>query len=244
LATVTRGTFENEVNSVADIQSLDSSADMPSSRPVIASAADGSLVESLRNGEEDAFNALVEQYYTSMVRIAMIYVPSQEIAEDVVQETWIAVLKGLDRFEGRSSLKTWIYTILTNRAKTRAQREGRYVPLDLSDDSDSEPAVPTERFRPIDDPNYPNHWLPDLKPQSWENVPEAHLLSSETLTLITQAINMLPPNQREVIRLRDVEGFSSMEVCNILSLSETNQRVLLHRARSRVRAALEKYLAD
>ncbi len=229
---------------MADLQPLDSSGEVPSSRPLIATSADMSLVEALRNGDEDAFNGLVEQYYASMVRIAMIYVPSQEIAEEVVQETWIAVLKGLDRFEGRSSLKTWIFTILTNRAKTRAQREGRYVPLDLSDDSEAEPAVPADRFRPADDPNYPGHWLPDQKPQNWESVPEAHLLSSETMMLIAQAIQNLPPNQREVIRLRDVEGFSSAEVCNILMLSETNQRVLLHRARSRVRRALEDYMAD
>lgn len=179
-----------------------------------------------------------------MVRIAMMYVNTQALAEEVVQETWIAVLRGLARFEGRSSLKTWIFTILTNRAKTRAQREGRYVPLDISEELEFEPAVTPERFGSPDDPQWSHHWLPGTAPQSWASIPEDNLLSQETLAYIMGAINTLPPNQREVIRLRDVEGFSSAEACNILSISETNQRVLLHRARARVRRALEDYLTD
>ncbi len=205
-------------------------------------AAEIQLIQALRAGDEAAFTTLVEGHYASMVRIAMIYVPTQQVAEEVVQETWIAVLKGLDNFEGRSSLKTWIFTILTNRAKTRAQREGRYVPLELPDEQDFEPAVTPDRFRPADDPQWPHHWWPDQKPQTWDNIPENHLLSSETHHYIMEAIEALPANQREVIRLRDVEGFSAAEVCNIMSLTETNQRVLLHRARSRVRKALESYL--
>jgi RNA polymerase sigma-70 factor (ECF subfamily) len=227
---------------VADLRSPAQPDDRPPSGSMIASEADLKQIERLKAGDEEAFSLLVEHYYASMVRIAMIYVPSQEIAEDVVQETWVAVLKGLDRFEGRSSLKTWIFTILTNRAKTRAQRESRYVPLELPDEQDVEPAVPAERFRPGDAPEWANHWWPEMEPKNWDSVPEAHLLSQETLSSIMQAIAALPPNQREVIRLRDVEGFSSTEVCNILSLSETNQRVLLHRARSRVRLALETYM--
>jgi RNA polymerase sigma-70 factor (ECF subfamily) len=202
--------------------------------------SEASLIEALRNGDEAAFTALVEQYYTSMVRIAMIYVSDQAVAEDVVQETWIGVLRGLDRFEGRSSLKTWIFTILTNRAKTRAQRESRYVPLATvwgDEAEDSEPVITPERF------SAEGHWWDDSKPNSWEAIPEDRLLSQETLALIDQAIAELPQGQREVIRLRDIEGWSSAEVCNVLDISETNQRVLLHRARSKVRRALEQYLA-
>lgn len=206
--------------------------------------ADAELVMALRNGDEAAFTALVDQLSASMVRIAMIYVRDQPTAEEVVQETWIAVLRGLDRFEGRSSLKTWIFTILTNRAKTRAQREGRYVPLEISDEFENEPTVSPDRFRPPDSPIAPSHWTPDGAPHSWESIPEDRLLSLETREQIMQAIDALPANQREVIRLRDVEGLSSSEVCNILAISETNQRVLLHRARSRVRRALETYLAE
>jgi RNA polymerase sigma-70 factor (ECF subfamily) len=203
-----------------------------------SSSSEADLIAALRNGDEAAFTALVEQYYTSMVRIAMIYVPDQAIAEDVVQETWIGVLRGLDRFEGRSSLKTWIFTILTNRAKTRAQRESRYVPLALAGDDeaeDSEPVITPERF------SSEGHWSEN--PATWDAIPEDRLLSQETLALIDQAINELPQGQREVIRLRDIEGWSSAEVCNVLDISETNQRVLLHRARSKVRRALEQYLA-
>ena len=203
------------------------------------------LIEALRNGDETAFAALVEQYYASMVRIAMLYVPDQAIAEDVVQETWVGVLRGLDRFEGRSSLKTWLFTILTNRAKTRAQREGRYVPLATAWDGETEgnePAAAPEWFGGVDQPGSQQHW--SQKPDSWDSIPEERLLSQETLHVIHDAIDMLPPGQREVIRMRDVEGWSSNEVCNILDISETNQRVLLHRARSKVRRALEQYLAS
>ncbi len=205
--------------------------------------ADVRLLEALRAGDEDAFAQVVERYYESMVRIAMLYVMDEAAAEEVVQETWIAVLKGVDRFEGRSALKTWIFTILSNRAKTRAERDGRRAAINFSEERDDEPTVPAQRFRPGSDPQWPNQWWDESMPAKWENVPEARLLSKETLACIMQAIEGLPASQREVIRLRDVEGFSSTEVCNILSLTESNQRVLLHRARSRVRQALESYLA-
>lgn len=213
-------------------------------QPTGNAPSDAELVASLRAGDEAAFTELVERLQPSMVRIAMIYTPSQAVAEEVAQETWIAVLKGLDRFEGRSSLKTWIFTILTNRAKTRAQREGRYVPLELNDEFESEPTVDPSRFYASDTPNANHHWTPEGTPHPWDSIPEEHLLSEETQAQIMQAIDALPHNQREVIRLRDVEGLSSSEVCNILSISETNQRVLLHRARARVRQALENYLAE
>jgi RNA polymerase sigma-70 factor, ECF subfamily len=217
----------------------------PANRDVSPSADEQHLIEALRQGDEKVFADLVDQYYASMVRIALLYVSDPSTAEDVVQETWMAVLRGLDRFEGRSSLKTWIFTILTNRAKTRGQRDSRHALVSVFDAEieEFEPAVPSDRFRTDSDPVWPHHWLPDQKPQSWAGIPEEQLLSQETLHLVFDAIKDLPPAQQEVIRLRDVEGWSSLEVCNILEISETNQRVLLHRARSKVRRALEMYLA-
>ncbi len=200
------------------------------------------LLAALRRGDEAAFTDLVEQYHTSLVRLAMLYVHDTSVAEEVAQETWLAVLQGLERFEGRSSLKTWIYTILTNRAKTRSLRENRSLSFsDLGPASPDEPIVDPDRFNPPDHPNEPGSWA--QKPESW-NDPEQRLLSGETLAQVGKAIAGLPDNQRIVISLRDVDGFSSQEVCNILEISETNQRVLLHRARSKVRRALERYFQE
>lgn len=191
------------------------------------------LVGALQAGDEDAFMSLVERYHPSLVRIARMYVPSNEVAEEVVQETWIAVLEGIGRFERRSSLKTWIYSILVNIAKTRGQRERRSIPFSASAPlGAAEPAVDPERF--LAD----GGWA--LGPKPWET-PEESLLSGETRELILRTIDGLPDSQREVITLRDVAGWSSQEVCNALEISETNQRVLLHRARSKVRTALEHY---
>jgi len=179
-----------------------------------------------------------------MLRIAQLYTPSRAVAEDVVQETWLGVLQGLDRFEGRSSLKTWIFRILTNRAKTRGQRERRSIPFSALADRESEgndPAVDPSRFQG-DDERFAHGW--SSPPTSWEEVPEERLLSTETLAKVQEAISMLPEMQRLVITLRDIEGWSSQEVCNFLDISETNQRVLLHRARSKVRRALEDYLDE
>lgn len=206
---------------------------------------DRQLVQHLRDGDESAFELLLERYQASMVNIALMYVRERAVAEDVVQETWVGVLQGLSRFEGRSSLKTWIFSILVNRAKTRAQREGRYVPiseLGNPDGESSEPSVNPERFNPDDHPKWPHHWTSTAMPHSWDEIPEEHLLSQETRDVIRRAIESLPPNQREVITLRDVQEWASDEVCNVLGISETNQRVLLHRARSKVRQALEQYL--
>jgi len=209
-----------------------------SSPGIIASADDLRTVEALRRGDEAAFTMLITEYHGALVRLATLYVNDRAVAEDVAQETWIAVLHGIGRFEGRSSLKTWLFRILTNRAKTRAQREGRYVPLSAEDeDNENAPSVSAERFNPDT-----GHW--DARPSGWGNIPEERLLSQETRTLIQKAIDALPPKQREVITLRDINGWSSEEVCNILEISETNQRVLLHRARSKVRQALEHYLAE
>ena len=198
-------------------------------------------LDALRAGDEEAFMALVRRHQAAMVRVAQIYVSRRDVAEEVVQEAWVGVLRGLDRFEGRSSLKTWLFRIVVNLAKTRAVREGRTIPFSAlrTPESVPEPAVEPERFRPPDDARWPGHWA--SKPVEW---PEARLLESESLARIKDAIEALPDNQRAVITLRDVEGWSSEEVCNALELSETNQRVLLHRARSKVRRALERYLDE
>ncbi|NKB80798.1 MAG: sigma-70 family RNA polymerase sigma factor [Nitrospirales bacterium] len=197
----------------------------------VPSPQEAETLKALLQGDEAAFSALVETYYSPLLRLAMAHVPSQAVAEEVVQETWLGVLEGLPKFEGRSSLKTWIFRILINRAKTRGIRERRYEPLShgfLDDEGNEQPEQ--EYFLasgPMSD-----HWA--VLPQSWDAAtPERLLLSKESRTQIDAAIASLPPTQRHVITLRDVEGFTSLEVCNILDLTETNQRVLLHRARSR-----------
>jgi RNA polymerase sigma-70 factor (ECF subfamily) len=202
-------------------------------------ATEAELVERLRAGDEAAFAALVREYNPSLVRVARMYVSSQAVAEEVAQETWLGVLNGLDRFEGRSSLKTWIFRILTNIAKTRAVRDGRTLPFSALQDPARVPeaSVDADRFLDPEHPRWPGHWA--VKPAPW---PDEALLADETRARIAAAIDALPATQRAVITLRDVEGWSSDEVRNALDLSETNQRVLLHRARSKVRAALESYL--
>jgi RNA polymerase sigma-70 factor (ECF subfamily) len=187
------------------------------------------LVEALRNRDEQAFEQLIRMYQSALVRVAQMYVSSRAIAEDVVQESWLAVLNGIDRFEGRSSLKTWIFRIVANRAKTRGQREARSRPFSALE---SEASVDPGRF-------VEGQW--SAPPESW---PEERLLGAETLRVIGDAIEALPPSQRAVITLRDVQGWSAEEVRNARELSETNERVLLHRARAKVRAALEAYLME
>jgi RNA polymerase sigma-70 factor (ECF subfamily) len=202
------------------------------------------LIEALRRRDEAAFVALVDQYHVSLVRLAQLYVADRAAAEEVVQDTWLGVLKGIDRFEGRSSLKTWLFRILTNTAKTRGVREARSVPFSVLFDAESEaiePAVTSDRFVSPDE-QWAGSW--SIEPNAWNDQPETRLLARETLARIRSAIDALPPAQREVITLRDIEGWSSNEVCNALDIAETNQRVLLHRARSKVRAALEDYLAN
>jgi RNA polymerase sigma-70 factor, ECF subfamily len=209
-----------------------------------ASEQDLALVEALRAGDETAFMMLVERYQPSMLRIARMYVSTRAVAEEVVQEAWLGVLKGLEGFEGRSSLRTWIFRILVNIAKTRGQREARSVPFSSvwAPDLEGEPSVDPDRFLPADHATSPGAWA--TAPASWESVPEERLLSKETLARVAEAIRALPPNQREVIRMRDLLGWSSQEVRNALEISETNQRVLLHRARAKVRRALEGYLSE
>jgi RNA polymerase sigma-70 factor (ECF subfamily) len=202
-----------------------------------------SILEALRAGDEGAFELLITMYQAAMIRVALLYVPTRALAEEAVQDTWIGVLKGLRRFEGRSSLKTWIFSILMNRAKTIAQREGRYQQVEWADGNDAEPAIPPDRFQSSSDP-YPGHWNAVEYPQSWDGIPETILLSRETSQYVQNAIDDLPETQRIVITLRDVEMLTADEVCNILGITETNQRVLLHRARSKVRRALAQYLRE
>ncbi len=210
-----------------------------------ARADDLHLIERLRRGDEVAFEELVERHHASMLRLARMYAADPRVAEEVVQETWIAVLRGLDRFEGRSSLKTWIYSILVNRAKTYAQGESRYVQQESLDELLTDPdetGVAADRFLPPDHPQWPGHWA--AFPAAWDDLPEARLDSDEIRAVIQAAIDELPDNQREVITLHDTNQLGSDEICNILGITETNQRVLLHRARTRVRRALEKYLVE
>jgi RNA polymerase sigma-70 factor, ECF subfamily len=193
---------------------------------------DQELLERLRAGDEAAFMTLVDRYGPLMLRVALMHVRSRDVAEDVVQEAWLGVLKGLDRFEERSTLKTWLLRIVANIARTRAVREQRSVPL-----SSLEPEG--DRFQPSDHPMYPGGWA--VPPHAWARLPDESLLAAETLQIVRDAIEQLPPRQQEVITLRDVEGWDSHEVSAALDLTEGNQRVLLHRARSKVRQALEDY---
>ncbi|HEX6458616.1 MAG TPA: sigma-70 family RNA polymerase sigma factor [Thermoleophilaceae bacterium] len=214
--------------------------DSHSLRDPLAGGREDELVAALRAGDESAFAALVDRYHASLVRLARMYVRDRSVAEEVAQETWLAVLNGIDRFEARSSLKTWLFRILTNRAKTRGQREARSLPFSSIGDPD-DPAVDPDRFRPEGD-QFPGGWKEF--PPPWEGDPEERLLAGEARALILHTIEQLPANQRAVITLRDIEGFDADDVCNVLEVSETNQRVLLHRARAKVRRALEQYLGE
>lgn len=206
---------------------------------VVASKEDLAIVERLRAGDELAFMMLVEQHTAAMLRIARMYVSSRAVAEDVVAEAWLGVVKGIDRFEGRSSLRTWIYRIVANIAKTRGAAEGRSVPFSSLAGDGTDRGVEPSWFYDVNGPS-PGGWT--TFPEDWRGIPEARLLGNETLRRIGRAIENLPPLQAEVIRLRDVLGWSSDEVRNALDLSEVNQRVLLHRARTRVRRELDEYL--
>lgn len=190
----------------------------------------------LRAGDERAFAAFVDEHGAAMLRVARLYVRDLAAAEEAVQEAWLGVLKGIERFEGRATLRTWLLRIVANVARTKGVRETRSVPFSAL--GDEGPSVPEERFRGPES-RWAGHWA--SPPEEWAR-PEQELLSAETRSQLAAAIDALPESQRQVISLRDVEGWSADEVCNVLGLSETNQRVLLHRARTRVRAALDGYL--
>jgi RNA polymerase sigma-70 factor (ECF subfamily) len=208
----------------------------------IMSTEDQELLEALRRGDEAAFVRLVESLHGSMLRLAMVHIGDRAVAEEIVQEAWLGVLQQLDRFEGRSSLKTWVLRIVSNRAKTRAVRERRTVPFSAlagADPEADEPLVDLDRFLPAGH-RWAGHWA--SAPASWREVPEAVLVSQETLAEVERAVAALPATQQAVLILRDVEGLSAAEACQLLGLTEGNQRVLLHRGRSKVRATLERYL--
>jgi RNA polymerase sigma-70 factor (ECF subfamily) len=196
----------------------------------LLSPEDARLVDGLRAGDEAAFAALMREYGGAMLRVALMYVSSRAVAEEVVQEAWLGVLKGIGRFEGRSSLKTWLFRIVANTAKTRGVRESRSIPFSAL--GDDEPSVDPDRFLGAGE-RFPGHWAAP---------PEGRVLAQEALEVIEREIERLPPAQRAVITMRDIQGLTSEEVCNALDLTETNQRVLLHRARSKVRRALEEYM--
>jgi RNA polymerase sigma-70 factor (ECF subfamily) len=203
---------------------------------VTEAGEDLDVLARLRAGDERAFEALVSRHYPTMLAIARTHVKTRAVADEVVQETWLGVLQSLDRFEGRSSLKTWIFAILINQAKSRGVRESRTVPFaSLA----GEPAVAPERFQAADEP-FPGHWR--RYPSAWGASPEAVAEDRETVRAAMRAIAELPPAQQAVIRMRDLQGWDSGEVCAALNVSPGNQRVLLHRARSHVRAALEGHL--
>lgn len=204
-----------------------------------AAADEAALIARLRAGDDRAFEDVVTRFYPSMLAIARGYVRSRSVAEEVVQEAWLAVLNGLDRFESRSSLRTWVLRIVANTAQTRGIREARVVPVSSLQSEGDEPTVGPERFRGAGDP-FPGHWW--SYPTDWRTVPESRLLSHETLDIVKAAIDELPDLQRAVITMRDVAGCDSEDVCEMLEISEGNQRVLLHRARVRVRSALERHL--
>ncbi|MFL0243481.1 RNA polymerase sigma factor [Mycobacterium sp. SMC-18] len=195
------------------------------------------LAEQLRNGDREAFGKLLDFYGPSMLRVARGYVSSREQAEDVVQETWIAVFKGIDRFEGRASLRTWIFSILINVAKKHGMAERRHTDTEVRVLTGG--TVDPDRFRDAGDP-YPGHWKEP--PAPFPETPEGSLLSGELTRVATAGLRRLPERQREVVQLRDVQGFSSEEVCQLLDITAANQRVLLHRGRAVVRQELESYL--
>jgi len=202
------------------------------------SAEELALVQALRDGDQAAFVVLIDRYGSAMLRLARTYVATAEAAEDVVQETWLGVVRGIDRFEGRSSLKTWIFRILANRARTTGSRDARSLPFSgLTPDDPSDPTVEPERFTP--DGRWAGHWAVPPTP-----LPEDRVLGLELRANLEAVIDGLPARQRAVIVLRDVEGLSATEASEVLGLSDANQRVLLHRARCRVRAQLETLVTD
>ncbi len=190
---------------------------------------DEELLRRLRAGDEQAFVALVERYNGSMLRLALSFVPSRAVAEEVVQDTWLAVLRGLAGFEGRSSLRTWMFTILANRARTTGARELRSIPV-----ADAGPVVDASRFGPD------GSW--SVPPEHWVEEAEERIEAGKLTGLLRSAMDSLPARQREVVLLRDVEGLTSTEVCSVLAISEANQRVLLHRGRGKLRQVLEAEL--
>jgi RNA polymerase sigma-70 factor, ECF subfamily len=212
-----------------------------SGRVAGAVESDAALLERLRAGDESAFETLLSRHDAAMRRVARTFVRTDSAADEVVQDAWLGVLRGLDGFEGRSSLRTWIFQILLNNARTRGQRERRTLPFSSlrrsNQEGRDEPAVDADRFQGRRG-EYPGHWA--RPPAEWDS-PEERLAGDAAREVLLSAISKLPERQREVLALRDIQGYTAEDVCNALRLTETNQRVLLHRARSKVRAALERH---
>jgi RNA polymerase sigma-70 factor (ECF subfamily) len=208
---------------------------------MIAAVDETTLLTALRDGDEAAFAQLVDQHTPSMLRVARGYVPSREIAEEVVQETWLALLKGIDNFEGRSSLRTWLFAVMINIAKSRGIREKRDA--DAAFAAFTGGTVDPARFRNADDP-YPGHWKQGEEPSPFPDTPEGSVLGNELVDIARRELDKLPDRQRAVVTLRDMLGFDSGEVCELLDISTANQRVLLHRGRAAIRQVLEDYLED
>ena len=198
----------------------------------------------LRHGDEQVFDQLVRAWSPPMLRVARGFVSTDASAQEVVQDTWLGVIRGLAGFEGRSSLRTWVFRILVKIAKTRGVKEQRTIPLSaVATDEDTGPTVDPSRFRDPGDPEWPRHWTPAGTPRRWDTDPEAEVIRGEIRDVVSAAVQALPPRQRLVVVLRDVHGFDSGEVCELLSMTAENQRVLLHRGRAKVRATLEVYYA-
>ncbi|AZM89909.1 MULTISPECIES: RNA polymerase sigma factor [Streptomyces] len=200
------------------------------------------LVQRLRSGDEETFALVLDSWSGGMLRLAMSFVSTRDSAEEAVQDTWLAVIRGIDGFEGRASLKTWVYRILVNTAKARGTKESRTVPFaSLLPQEEEGPTVDAERFRAPGE-RYAGHWVAGQEPRPWD-IPEDHVLRGEVREVIAAAIDELPPRLRTVITLRDVAGYGSDEVCALLEISPGNQRVLLHRGRALLRRKLEAYLS-
>jgi RNA polymerase sigma-70 factor, ECF subfamily len=200
---------------------------------------DEQVVASLRAGDERAFRELYRRHYPAMKRVARAYVESDAVAEEIIQETWVGILTGIERFQGRSAIGTWMFSILINQAKTHGTRERRALPFSsITPAGGDERAVDADRFQ-SEDEAWPGHWA--TPPRPWQN-PDRRALSLETRERLKKALAELPHRQRLIVALRDVDGLSSGEICSLLGLSRENERVLLHRARSRLRAALEEYI--
>jgi RNA polymerase sigma-70 factor (ECF subfamily) len=211
----------------------------PAASTVPTIGSDQALIERLRAGDEATFADLVRRWSPAMLRLARNFVATNQSAEDAVQDAWLGMLDGLDRFEGRASLRTWTFTILVNRAKTRGVREHRTVVNLQAADSDGGPTVDPDRFQGPDG-RYPGGWTSTGVPAPWHE-PERRAVALETLSLVERALADLPARQRAVVTMRDVQGFGADEVCAVLALSPANQRVLLHRGRASLRVALENY---
>lgn len=207
----------------------------------VSTAGEDSLVTALRRGDEAAFAALVERHTPSMLRVATGYVPNREDAEEVVQETWIALLKGLDGFQGRSSLRTWLFTVLVNIAKTRGVRERRETDVQVLAFTGG--TVDPARFREAGQ-EWAGHWKEHRAPEPFPDTPEGSVLGDELIAVTRRELDKLPARQREVVTMRDVLGMESAEVSALLGVSAANQRVLLHRGRAAVRQALEDYVKE